>query len=86
MQEDIQQIEIRKLKRQRKTSVIVNNFYSLISIIIMSVVIIWYVNYILPKQNVIKQKELSLKNKYKIRDKQIKLSQKLHEKLKNDRK
>jgi len=67
-------ITVTNLKGQRKASIIVNNFYSLLTIIIMSVVIIWYVNYILPEQKKINQKY----NKIDYRQQQIKLSHKLH--------
>jgi len=90
--EDIKQIEINKIKVPRKPSVVVNNFYSLITIVIISVVIIWYVNYILPQQKIAHQKQLQfekykkyLKQQNQIRENQIKLSKKLHTKDKHEK-
>ncbi|MCK5293101.1 MAG: hypothetical protein KAJ49_00490 [Arcobacteraceae bacterium] len=87
--EEIEKIVVKSLKGQRKTSTIINNFYSLITIVIMSIVIIWYVNYILPFQKENKQKHLK-KEQYKEyiqiqkekREAQIELSKKLHKEKK----
>jgi len=91
MDEDIKQIEIRSIKAPRKPSIVINNFYSLITIVIISLVIIWYVNYILPNQKLLKQKQLKLQQyheylqKEKIKkEKQIELSRKLHENKHNN--
>jgi hypothetical protein len=46
----LEKIENRKFKYQKKQSLVVNNFFTIITIAIMSIVIIWYVNYILPNQ------------------------------------
>jgi len=83
----LEKIEQRKFKYQRKQSSIINNFFTIITIAIISIVIIWYVNYILPgqKQN---EKDYILKQKYeekylkelKKRQEQIELSRKLHAK------
>ncbi len=85
-QEELEPIEIPSIKALKKPSIVVNNFYSLITIIIMCVVIIWYVNYVLPQQNKLKAKRLEQERLYKQREAQIRLSHKLHKKLKNDRK
>ena len=81
----LDKIEQRKFKYQRKQSSIVNNFFTIITIAIMSIVIIWYVNFILPGQNQNKQKEIiKEKNIKKIqeeinkREEQIELSKKLN--------
>ena len=87
--DEVEKIVVTRLKGQRKVSTIVNNFYSLITIVIMSIVIIWYVNYILPQQKINEQKALKqqehqeyiqiLKDK---RDAQIELSRKLNKEKK----
>jgi hypothetical protein len=48
--EFLEKIEKRKFKYERKQSLVVNNFFTIITIAIMSIVIIWYVNFILPNQ------------------------------------
>ena len=87
--EDMEKIVVRSLKGQRKSSIIINNFYSLITIVIISIVIIWYVNYILPQQELNKKKYLKhqqykeyLQIQKKKREAQIELSKKLHKKQK----
>ena len=67
MDEEIKQIEIRNIKVPRKPSLVVNNFFTLLTIIIMSVVIIWYVNYIVPVQ-----KAIHKNYKHKIESKNVK--------------
>ena len=87
--EEIEKIVVKSLKGQRRDSVVINNFYSLITIIIMSIVIIWYVNYIFPQQTENKQKHLE-KEQYKEylqiekrkREVQIELSKKLNKEKK----
>ena len=88
--DDGEKIYIRKFKGLRKQSVIINNFYSLLTIAIMSIVIIWYVNFILPQQKLNKEKyELKvkyleyLKKQKQKRDAQIVLSQRLNKKQKD---
>jgi len=92
VEEEIKQIEIKSIKVPRKPSVVINNFYSLITIAIISIVIIWYVNYILPNQKLAKQKQAQfekykkyLKQQNQMRENQIKLSKKLHTKDKNEK-
>ena len=90
MQEEnelLEKIEQRKYKYQRKQSSIVNNFFTIITIAIVSIVIIWYVNLILPgqKQNKLIQKQkyekyLILKQENEKRQKQIELSKRLNAK------
>jgi len=87
--ENIKKIEVKSIRVPRKDSLVINNFYSLITIVIMCVVIIWYTNYILPQQKIQAQKQEELQ-KYKdflqdkrdVREAQIKLSQKLNKKAK----
>jgi len=88
--DNIEKIEVKSIRVPRKDSLVINNFYSLITIVIMCVVIIWYTNYILPQQKIQakKQEELQkykdfLKGQYQKREAQIKLSQKLNKKVKD---
>ena len=88
--ENIKKIEVNSIRVPRKDSLVINNFYSLITIAIMCVVILWYTNYILPQQKIQaqKQEELQkykayLKGQYEKRADQIKLSQKLNKKIKD---
>jgi hypothetical protein len=62
-----------EFKSSKKQSIIVNNFFSLVTIILVSIVIILYVNYFLPTQNLKKEKPLN------IREQQIALSHKLNQ-------
>jgi hypothetical protein len=86
---DIEQIEIKSIKVPRKQSIIINNFFSLITIVIISIVVIWYVNYIFPEQQKAKKRALVIEKQYqyliekrKERKAQIELSKKLHLKYK----
>jgi len=83
----LEKIEQRKFKYQRKQSSIINNFFTIITIAIISIVIIWYVNYILPgqkkneKDNILKQQnEKKYLKEFKKRQEQIELSRKLNAK------
>ncbi|HIP13024.1 MAG TPA: hypothetical protein EYG97_00985 [Arcobacter sp.] len=88
--ENIEKIEVKSIRVPRKDSLVINNFYSLITIIIMCVVILWYTNYILPQQKIQAKKQEKLE-KYKDflkeqnnkREEQIKLSQKLNKRAKD---
>jgi uncharacterized membrane protein YhiD involved in acid resistance len=83
--EEVEQIQINSIRSQRKPNTIINNFFTLMTIAIMSIVIIWYVNFVLPQQKNaslkeeqrIKKLEILKKNQNK-RQKQIKLSRKLN--------
>lgn len=88
----IKQIEIKDIKVGRSPSVRINNFYSLMTILIMSVVILWYSNYVLPEFEKQKAKELQeqqLKAKqleaYQKREAEIELSQRLHKDTKGEK-
>jgi len=77
----------KKYTSTRKQNIIVNNFYSLLTIAIMSVAIMLYVNFVLPAYNSKKDKEINKnieKQKHKEyilqRKRQIELSHKLNEK------
>ncbi len=88
----IKQIEIKNISVGRSPSVRMNNFYSLATILIMSVVIIWYSNYVLPAFEKQKAKELQeqqqkvkLEENKKLREAQIELSQRLHKDTKGEK-
>ncbi|MCK5110434.1 MAG: hypothetical protein KAQ94_02855 [Arcobacteraceae bacterium] len=49
-EEYIQTLHNKQFETSRKPSAIVNNFYSLITIVIISIAIIIYVNYVVPAQ------------------------------------
>lgn len=49
-EEEIEKIQIREIRKIRSPGLVINNLYTLLTIIIMSVVILWYVNYVLPEQ------------------------------------
>jgi hypothetical protein len=86
--EYINELQNKELKSQRKQSIVINNFYSLMTIIIMCVATIFYTVYIVPAQEAKKQRELRVKQKQELIDKrakQIELSHKLN-KIKNDTK
>ena len=83
----LEKIEQRKFKYQRKQSSIINNFFTIITIAIVSIVIIWYVNFILPgqkqekyRQSLEQKKIEKLKKIQEQRLKQIELSKRLHDK------
>ncbi|MDX9744145.1 MAG: hypothetical protein RBT59_10030 [Arcobacteraceae bacterium] len=81
----IKQIEIKDIRVGRSPSVRMNNFYSLATILIMSVVILWYSNYVLPAFEKGKQDELRVQQQkakqleeHQKREAQIELSRKLN--------
>jgi len=81
--EYINELIDKKYTKERKQSVVVNNFYSLITIGIISIAILLYTNYVVPAQNNKKQRELKIKQKQEYltqRQKQIELSHKLNKK------
>lgn len=89
IEEDIEKIEIKSIKVPRKQSVVINNFFTIITIAIISIVIIWYVNYILPQQKQAQERlQMAIKHqqyleaKKQQREAQIELSHKLHKKYK----
>jgi len=74
-------IDNKEFKSTKKQSIIVNNFFSLITIIMMSIAIILYVNYVVPAQQAKKQREkkiLEIKKNLDLRAKRIALSHKLN--------
>ena len=74
-------------KTTRKQSVIINNFFSLITIIMVTIAILLYVNYVVPAQDAKKARELKEykhKQYLKKRAKQIALSHKLNSTKRKD--
>ena len=79
-------LDDQEFKSTRKQSIIVNNFFSLITIIMMSIAIILYVSYVVPAQEAKKARELKeLKHQQylDLRAKQIALSHKVNAPKKN---
>jgi len=79
-------IDNKEFKSTKKQSIIVNNFFSLITIIMMSIAIILYVNYVVPAQQAKKQREEKILENQKnldLRAKRIALSHKLNSPKKN---
>ncbi len=90
--EEIKPIEIKDIRGGRSPSVRINNFYSLATILIMSVVILWYSNYVLPAFEKGKQEELQAQQEkqkqleaYQKREAQIELSRQLHKDIKGEK-
>ncbi|MEA3383360.1 MAG: hypothetical protein U9Q20_01605 [Campylobacterota bacterium] len=86
--EHIAELQEKSYKTTKKQSVVINNFFSLITIIIISITIILYVNYVVPAQKERKQKELQLqkqKEYSELRAKQIALSHKLNQKKESEK-
>ena len=79
--EHIRDLQEKQFNTTRKQSTIINNFFSLISIIVISITIILYVNYVLPAQKDKEQQEIKKIQHQKHlaqRKKQIELSHKLN--------
>jgi hypothetical protein len=49
-EEYIKTLQNKKFQTSKRPSLIINNFYSLITIVIISIVIIIYTNYVVPYQ------------------------------------
>jgi len=79
--EYINELQNKDIKSKRRQSTVINNFYSLITIIIMCVTIIFYTVYVVPAQEAKEQRELLVLQKQEnidTRAKQIALSHKLN--------
>lgn len=92
LSEEIKPIEVKDIRGGRTPSMRMNNFYSLATILIMSVVMMWYVNYVLPEQEKQKQQELQeqqqkakFQEEHRLREAQIELSRRLHKDIKGER-
>lgn len=80
--EHIKKLQEKSYKSKRSPATIILNFYTLVTIVLISIVIILYSNYILPSYEAKKQNELQKKQKQEyiqMRQKQIALSHKLNE-------
>lgn len=89
-EEEIEKIEVKDIRQKRSPGLVINNFYTLLTIVIMSVVILWYVNYILPEQEAQKLREQQkieqlqlLEEAKQRREAQIELSKRLNSRDKN---
>jgi len=79
--EYIKELMEHKYTKERKQSIVINNFYTLLTIGMVSIAIILYTNYVVPAQNNKKQRELQQKAKQEYllkRKKEIELSHKLN--------
>ncbi|MEA3353601.1 MAG: hypothetical protein U9Q33_07285 [Campylobacterota bacterium] len=79
--EEIKKLQSQGYKYEKKPSLVINNFFMLITIVMVSTVILIYVNFIKPSQD--KEKHEALKAKQhkeylELRKKQIALSHKLN--------
>jgi len=90
MEDDKRIKKIRKLQAEgfipeRKQSLVLNNFYAIITIATVCISIIFYIAYIVPAQNAKAKREQIAKEKqeyFEQRTKQIALSQKLNQQQK----
>jgi hypothetical protein len=57
----IQTLQNKQFRTSRKPSVVINNLYTLITIVIISIAVVVYVNYVLPnqKQNITYEKNIN---------------------------
>ena len=77
----INELQEKSYKTTKKSSIIINNFFSLITIVIISITIIVYVNYIVPAQK--RQKQITIEHQQQAefrlkREKEIALSHELN--------
>jgi len=84
--DDIEKIKINDL-RKKSSSMIMNNFFSIITIAIVTLSLLWWAYYVRPAQIENEKKEKlyqeylsKQKQEYEKRESQIELSKKLHEK------
>ena len=81
--EYIQELQEKSYQHTKKQSIIINNFFSLITIVIISITIILYVSYVVPAQKSKKDREIKRIEQEKFFDKRAKereLSHKLNQK------
>ena len=79
--EKIQELQESVYKVEKRQSLVLNNFYSIITIIIICISVIFYTIYIVPAQKEKKRRELLIKQQQEYalkRAKQIALSHKLN--------
>lgn len=83
--EHIKELQAKSYKGKRSPAAIILNFYTLLTIVIVSIAILLYSNYIIPSYEAKKQRELKEKQHreyLELRRKQIELSHKLNAKEK----
>jgi len=79
--EYIKELQKNNFVSTRRQSIVLNNFYSIITIIVVCVSIIFYINYVIPAQKAKKLREEKILKHQKyleFRKKQIELSHKLN--------
>ncbi len=79
----IRKLQEKSYKGQKNPAAVIINFYTLVTIVLVSVVILLYSNYIAPAYEAKKQQELKEKQRaeyLELRRKQIELSHKLNRK------
>ncbi|MEA2049514.1 MAG: hypothetical protein U9O56_02105 [Campylobacterota bacterium] len=79
----IQELQEKEYKVTKRQSIVLNNFYSIITIVVISLSVIIYTNYLRPAQLEKEKRELQIKKKQEyleLRAKQIALSHKLNNK------
>lgn len=79
--EYINQLQEKPYKNKKSPATIILNFYTLVTIVLVSIAILLYSNYLLPSFEAKKQNELQVKEKQEYlekRRKQIELSHKLN--------
>jgi len=82
--EYINELIDKKYTKTRKQSVIINNFYSLMTIGMICIAILLYTNYVVPAQNEKKQRIIKIEKKriyLNERKRQIALSHKLNKEI-----
>ncbi len=60
-EEYVKYLQNKKFVTSRRPSAIIGNFYMLVTIVIMSICIIIYVNYVVPSQDIGKNKKENVK-------------------------
>ena len=79
--EHIQELQEKDFKYEKRQSMVLNNFYSIVTIIIVCLSIIFYTVYIVPAQEAKKAREdkiLKQEQYQQLREKQIALSHRLN--------
>jgi len=85
--EKIQELQEKVYRAEKRQSTVLNNFYSIITIIVVCISVIFYTVYIVPAQKEKQQRELKIKQQHEYaqqRTKEIALSHKLN-KIENDK-
>ena len=86
--EKINDLKENGLKVERKQSIVINNFFSIVTIGMVCISILYYTNYIVPAQKQKKLRTQKIIDKQNYLDKrayQIKLSHKLNNETTNDK-